>query len=39
MTNGEKLEFKKNSYIYARLTELLYDIDAEDMTRKRIAEM
>lgn len=39
MTNEEKLEFLKNSYIYTRSTELLSDIDAESMTREWIAEM
>lgn len=39
MTNEEKLEFIKNSYIYSRATELLSNADAEKMTRKWIAEM
>ena len=39
MTNEEKLEFLKSSYIYTRATELLSDVDAEKMTRKWISEM
>ena len=39
MTNEEKLEFLKSSYIYARAAELLSDSDAERMTHKWISEM
>lgn len=37
MTNEEKLEFIKSSYIYTRATELLSDIDADKMNRKWIS--
>lgn len=39
MTNEEKLEFLKSSYIYTRATELLSDVDSEKMTHKWISEM
>ena len=39
MTNQEKIEFKKNSYIYTRSTELWSEVDAESMTHKWIAEI
>lgn len=39
MTNEEKLEFIKRSYIYSRATELLPDTDVEKMNQKWITEM
>ena len=34
MTNEEKLEFIKSSYIYSRASELLPDAEAEEMNKK-----